>query len=152
MGSYPALPSEKAAVVGVIDPDAYTADSYSTGWIDMKLFGALMATVMAGTLGTSATIDAKFEQATSAAGANPKDVTGTAITQLTQAGTDSDKQAVINLRESDLDVDNGYRFARLTVTVGTATSDMGALVQGFFSDQEPASDNDASTVDEIVTV
>ena len=145
-----AKPSELAAVVGVIDPDANSAATTTTGWIDMRDWGSLLAVIMAGDLGSSATLDAKFEQATSSGGAGAKDVTGKAITQLTQAGTDSNKQALINLRAADLDVDNGFRYARLSHTVGTATSDSGAVVLGFLPARGPASDFDAATVDEIV--
>ena len=145
-----AKPSELAAVVGVIDPDANAAGALSTGWIDMRDFGALLAIVMAGDLGTSATLDAKFEQATSSGGAGVKDVSGAAITQLTQAGTDSNKQALINLRGEQLDTDSGFRYARLTMTTATATSDSGAVVLGFHPARGPASDFDATTVDEIV--
>jgi hypothetical protein len=76
-----AKPSELAAVVGVIDPDANSAATTTTGWIDMRDWGSLLAVIMAGVLGSSATLDAKFEQATSSGGAGAKDVTGKAITQ-----------------------------------------------------------------------
>jgi hypothetical protein len=108
-----------------------------------------MGIVFVGTLGSSATVDAKFEQANTAAGGDVKDVTGKAITQLTQAGTDSDKQAVINLQSEELDVNGGFRWARLTVTVGTATSDMGAAVFG--CDPRYSPPTDLYSVDEIVT-
>jgi hypothetical protein len=145
-----AKPSELAAVVGVIDPDANTAAALSTGWVDMRDFAALLGIVMAGDLGASGTLDAKFEQATSSGGAGVKDVTGKAITQLTQAGTDSNKQALINLRAEELDVENGFRYARLTMTTATATSDSAAMVLGLHPARGPASDFDATTVDEIV--
>lgn len=145
-----AKPSEVAAVVGVIDPDAYAANTYTTGWVDMRDFLAVMAIVTAGDLGSSATLDAKLEQATSSGGAGVKDVTSKAITQLTQAGTDSNKQAVINCRAEELDVDGGFRYVRLSMTVAVATSDCAGLVLGFNPARGPASDTDAATVDEIV--
>lgn len=145
------LPSQQAAVVGAIDPDALAANTYTTGWISMADFYAIQAIVMAGTLGSSATIDAKLEQATDGSGTGAKDVSGKAITQLTQAGTDdSDKQAVINCRSEELDIDNDFTHVRLSLTVGTATSDAGAVVMGHYPSYGPASDNDAATVAEIV--
>ncbi len=143
-------PSDRVAVVGNIDPDAYAAGTYTTGWIDMSKFLAIMAIVQAGTLGSSATLDAKLEQAQSSGGTGAKDITGKAITQLTQAGTDSDKQAVINLFANDLDINNGFTHARLSITVGTATSDAGGIVLGLDPVKDVASASDASTVDEIV--
>lgn len=144
------LPSDRAAVVGVIDPDALAADTYETGWISMSDFQSVMAIIMAGTLGSSATLNAKFEQGQGAAGANPQDVPGKAITALTQAGTDSDKQAVLNCFADDLDLADGYDHVRLSMTIGAATSDAGALVLGFDARYEPASNNDLASVDEIV--
>ncbi|WP_300535738.1 hypothetical protein [uncultured Mameliella sp.] len=144
-------PSDLAAVVGVIDPDANSAATYTTDWIDMSTFQMVMGIVMAGTLGASATLDAKFEQATDSGGSGVKDISGTDITQLTKAGSDDDKQVVINLHADDLDLANDFTHARLSMTVGTATSDAGAVVLGMSPRYAPASDNDAATVDEIVT-
>jgi hypothetical protein len=145
------LASEVAAVVGVIDPDAYAASTVTTGWIAAKDFNQFLAIVKAGDLGASATLDAKLEQATSAAGAGAKDITGKAITQLTQAGTDSNKQALINVKPEELDVNGGFTHFRLSMTIGTATSDTGGLVLGLNARYGAASDHDAATVDEIVT-
>lgn len=44
-----------------------------------------------------------------------------------------------------------YTHFRLSVTMGTAGADLGAIVLGFDPLYAPASDNDASTVDEVVT-
>ena len=146
------LPTDSIAVVGVIDPDANGTGDLSSGWIDMAQFQAFMAVIMAGTLGASATIDAKIEQAQDAAGTGAKDVTGAAITQLTQAGGDSDKQAVINCAADDLDLVNGFTHARLTMSTGGATSDSSAILLGLDPRYVPASDYDAASVAEIVTV
>lgn len=144
------LPSERAAIVGVIDPDVTAAGAVSTGWVAAKDFHSFLAVVMAGTLGSSATLDAKIEQATDGSGTAAKDVDGKAITQLTQAGTDSDKQALINVRQCDLDIANSFTHLRLTITVGTATSDAGGVLLGFDPAYGAASDYDAASVDEIV--
>ena len=146
-----ALPSEQAAVVAVIDPDATAASTVTSGWVAAKDFLTFMAVFMAGTLGTGATLDGKIQQATDSGGTGAKDVTGKSITQLTQAGSDSDKQAIVNVRQEELDVKNGFDYIRLSLTVGTATSDAGALLLGFNPRRAPASDKDSSTVDEIVS-
>ncbi len=144
-------PSDRAAIAGVVDPDAIAAGTVTTGWIAMATFEKVMAVIMAGTLGASATLDAKLEQAQDGSGTGAKDITGKAITQLTQAGSDSDKQAIINLTAEELDVTNGFTHVRLSMTVGVATSDAGAVVLGFDARYQPASDNDLASVDEIVT-
>lgn len=126
-------PTDIAAVVAAIDPDVTTASTVTTGWIDASAYDRFLAVVMAGTLGSSATVDAKLEQASDSSGTGAKDITGKAITQMTQAGDDaSDKQALINLKQTDLDLANNFTHFRLSVTVGAATSDAGALVLGFF--------------------
>jgi hypothetical protein len=143
-------PSDVAAIVGVINPVSQGAGAVSTAWVDMSKFDRLLGLVQSGVLGAGATLDAKFEQATTSGGAGVKDVTGKAITQLTQAGADGNKQALINLYGEELDVTGGYRFARLTATVATAASLISGLVLGFNARYAPASDNDAASVDEIV--
>lgn len=143
--------SGRAGVVGVIDPDAYAANTYTTDWIDMRTWFWLMAIIMAGDLGAAATIDAKVEQATTAGGAGAKDVAGLGITQLTKVGTDDNKQALINIGSEDLDFNNGYRFVRLSVTVAVASSDMGAVVIGMNPRYGMPSASDAATVDETVS-
>jgi len=143
-------PSHRAAVVAAIDPDAYAANTYLSGWVPMSKFESIMAVVMAGTLGSTGTLDAKLRQATDATGTGAKDIGGKAITQMTEAGADSDKQAIINCRADELDVNNGFTHVALSMTIATATSDAGGVVLGLDPRYGPASDNDAATVDEIV--
>jgi hypothetical protein len=145
------LMSEQVAVLGVIDPDATTASTVTSDWGDMTVFQKMMAIVFAGTLGTSATVDAKLEQATDSSGTGAKDFSpAKAITQLTQAGTDDDKQAIINVRRDELDVANDFTHVRLSITVGTATSDVGGILLGMSPRFGPANDHDLASVDEIV--
>ena len=147
MGNPNVKPSARLSLLGVIDPDAYNAAAYSTGWIDAGLYEGLLAMVAVGDMQANSTVDAKLEQATSAAGAGAKDVSGKAITQLTQAGTDDNKQALINMKSEDLDTNNGFHFVRLTVTVAVAASDMGAVLFGSDARYTPTH---AATVDEVV--
>lgn len=143
-------PSEMVAVVATIDPDANTAATYVSDYVSMVDFKQVLAVVMVGDLGTSATVDAKLRQAKDASGTSVKDITGKVITQFTQAGTDSDKQALINVRADELDVAGGFTHVALSMTVGTATSDSGAILLGLNPSFGPASDYDLASVDEIV--
>lgn len=143
--------SDYVAVVATIDPDVYTAAAYTSDYVAVKDFHHFMAVIMAGTLGASATLDAKIVQATDSGGTGSKDVSGYSITQMTQAGTDqSDTQAVINIDPDALDLDNNFDYIAITMTVGTATSDAGALLVGYQGRNGPASDNDLASVGEIV--
>ena len=76
------LPSHRVAVVATVDPDANAAGAHNSDWVAMADFDSVMAVIMAGVLGASATVAAKFEQATDGAGTGAKDITGKALTQL----------------------------------------------------------------------
>lgn len=140
------LPSEKCAVVGTVDPDVLTATTHDTDVIDMSLFEEVMFVVMAGTLGSSATFD--FDVVSDSASGGSYTNTVKSITQLTDAGSDSDKQVVVNVRAEDLP--DGDRYIKGTVTVATASSDGGVVAIGLNPRYGPASDNDLASVDEIV--
>jgi hypothetical protein len=116
----------------------------------MANFQRGLAVIMAGTMGNAGTIDAKLVQATDSSGTGVKDITGKAITQLTHAGSDSDKQALINFNQTDLDTAGGFAFVAIVMEVAVATSDAGAVLLGFDARNEPASDNDLASVDEII--
>ena len=144
-------PSEVFAILGRLDPVSQGAATVTSGWIAVKDWHRLAAVLMVGALGASATVDAKIQQASDGSGTGAKDLTqAKQITQLTQAGTDTNKQVVINIEPDDLDLDNNFTHIRLSVTVAVAASLIAALVLGFYPRFGPAADNDAATVDEIV--
>ena len=144
------IPSERVAVLGVIDPDANTAAALTSDYGDATKFETMMAVIMAGTFGTNGTLDAKLVQATDSSGTGVKDITGKAITALTDAGTDSDKQAIINVRAEELDVANSFTHVAIVMTTAVATGDSAAILLGCDPRHAPASDNDLASVDEIV--
>lgn len=146
------LPTEVAAIVGVINPDAYANATYTTNYIALKDFRRFMAVVMVGAMGAGATIDAKLIAYTNSSGGGATDIPGAVIAQLTQAGTDSNKQVVLNLNTDVLAGNTLYTHFRLQVVIGTAACDMGAIVFAFDPRYNPASDNDLASVDEIVSV
>lgn len=141
--------SEEIAVLAVIDPDAYTAGTVTSDYVDMTKHPKVMAIVMAGTLGTTAGIDAAIYEATDSSGTGAQAISGKSITALTAVGTDSDKQAIINVREDELDVADDYTHVALVMTVTTATSDAGAIIVGA-ANWKPANNDDLASVDEIV--
>lgn len=145
-----ALASEQVAVVGIIDPDAYAANTYKTAAIDMSKWEEIMIIGMVGDLGSSATIDFDVYEYTDSSDGGSNELTTKDAAQLTQAGSDDNKQIVINIRREDLNIDGGLRYIKAWMIVGTATSDCGLVVIGLVPRNAPASDNDLSTVDEIV--
>jgi hypothetical protein len=141
--------SERVAVVGAIDPDAYTASaSYDklTDAIDMSKWNRVAFIVMAGDVADTATVDLKITEADTAGGSY-SDLAGKAITQLTT--DDDDKQAVVEVRADELGA--GKRFLKGALRTATAASDAAVIVLGIDARIEPASDNDLASVDEIVT-
>lgn len=145
-----ALASEQIAIVGIIDPDAYGANAYNTDYIDMSKWEEIMIIGMAGDLGSSATLDFDVYEYTDASDGGENELTTKDAVQLTQAGSDSNKQIVINVRREDLNIDGGFRYIKAWMIVADATSDCGLVVVGLVPRNAPASDNDLSTVDEIV--
>ena len=149
------LLKDSFAVLGCIDPDNYAAGSTSSDWVDAGRYANVTAILATGDLGAGSTLDAKLEQATSSGGAGAKDVANKAITQVAAASPPtSDKQYVINLLPSDLDMDNRFRYVRLTVTTVAgsppANDDFAAFLIGWNARHDPATALDLSSVDEIV--
>lgn len=144
--------SEMYAVVGAANPTlvSSTTSTITSGWVDAKNFDRFSAVIQTGALGAGSNINAKIQQASDSSGTGAKDVTGKAITQL--ANTDDNKQAVIDFKNADLDAANSFNHVRLSVTISSETSDStaGGVLLAFSPIHYPASDNDASTVAEIV--
>lgn len=143
-------PSEKLAVVATIDPASLSANTYTSDWVDMADFEQVMAIILVGAMTTNGTFDAKLRQAKTDSGGSVKDITGKAITQLTEAGSDANKQVVLQAYQDELDVAGGFRYVALSVTTATAASLAGAVLLGLNPTYGPASDYDLASVDEIV--
>lgn len=150
MSGVNSLPSERAAVVGVIDPDAYGTGTQTSGYIPLKNFHRFMAILTVGDIASTGVLNAKLIGYTDDAGGGAADITGAAITAMTEAGTDSNKQAVINLNTDAL-AGTALTHFRLSATLTVAGADLGAVVLGFDPRHSPASEADATTVDEIVS-
>lgn len=142
--------SELLAVLATIDPVSQAAGTATTGWIPVANHHGLLAVIQSGALGTSATLDAKLQQATDSVGTGAKDISGKAITQLTQAASGSNKQALINLRPEDLDIANGFGFVRLSLTVGVAASLTAAQVLGVNPRFAPADAGNQAAVAQVL--
>jgi hypothetical protein len=110
-------------VVQVVDPDANAAGALTSAEIDVTGYYQALLVVNIGTLGSSATLDCKV-QAASTTGGSLSDITGAAITQQTQGGTDASDSVVVGRI-----LCNGTDpFWKVITTVGTATSDCGVTM------------------------
>lgn len=143
------LLSESTSLLATIDAASEAAGTVTTGWVSAKNHLAFLAIIATGVLGASATIDAKIEQATTVGGAGVKAVAGKAITQIVKASGDN-KQALINFKGQDLDTEGGFAFVRVSVTVGTAASIVGATLLGGAPRYEPASAFNQAGVVQVV--
>ena len=121
--------SELLSVLATIDPASIAAGTVTTGWVSAANHHNLLAVIQTGALGTAATLDAKLQQASDSSGTGAKDISGKAITQIVKASGDN-KQALINLRPEELDVNGGFAYVRLSLTVGTAASLASAQLLG----------------------
>lgn len=151
------LPSEVIGVVGTVDPDVYSPGAQLSDAIDMSKWHCAMGVLMIGDLGADGTVIMKWTQATTSGGVY-KDVSGGTTATFTKASPDqSNQQVKLDLRAEDLDMANGYRYAKLSVTIGdtsspeAATSDIAAAAFGVFPRIGVASDHDLSSVAEIVS-
>jgi hypothetical protein len=141
--------SEKVAILATLDPASVAAGTVLTAWVPLANVGQLTALIQTGVLGASATVDAKLRQATDASGTNAKDITGKAIAQIVKA-TGDNVQALVEMRAEDLDVNNGFGFVALSVTVGTAASQLSAALIGSVTRYLPASQFNQAAVKQIV--
>ena len=140
--------SQQNAVVATIDPDAYTAATYTTDGVDMDVFPQCIFIVMVGDMETGSTVDFSIRRSTD----NSTFVAmspAKAITQLTAAGTDDDKQVVVHVDAAELG--DGYRYCQGSLVVADAASDAAVVAIADHSRYKPATDYDLASVDEIVT-
>ena len=138
---------ETLALVGTIDPQAVDGATVLSDAVDMADCEELLTILSLGVIAD--VVDMKLTQAVTSGGTY-KDITGKAITQI--AGTGDAGQAMIRLRAPELDVANGYRYVKASVTVGA--TDAGGLVSVVMLKgkcrNEPASALNLASVAEIV--
>jgi hypothetical protein len=121
--------TEVLALLATINPISQGVGTANSGWVSMADMRRLLALVNTGVLGAGATVDSKLQQAKDAAGTGAKDIAGKAIVQIVKA-TGDNKQALINVKGSDLDVAGGFGFVQLSITVGTAASQVSGALLG----------------------
>lgn len=141
--------SERLAVVATIDPDAYGTGTQDTDVIDMLEHRRILFIVMAGTIASTGKIDFAVYGDTASDGAFSTLITGKSITQLTQAGSDSDKQAVVEVSSEEVQA-QGKRYLKGVLTFTTAGGDAGVIAVAGDSRYQPNNVFDLASVDEIV--
>ena len=141
--------SEMLALLATIDPATQAAGAVSTGWVSVANHLGFLALVQTGVLGTSATVDAKLQQALDSSGTGAKDISGKAITQIVKA-TGDNKQVLVNVKPEELDTVNGFGFVRVIVTVGVAASITSAQLLGVNPRYAPADLGNQAAVVQVI--
>lgn len=142
--------TEELAVMSTIDPVSQGVATVTGDVVDMRYVRKALFILAVGVLGTAATVDFKLEQGTSAAMAGVKNITGKLITQLTKAGTDDNKQVLVEVRAEELDLIGGYRYVRPSCTVAAAACLVAMVCLADCMRYLPATGYDLDSVDEIL--
>lgn len=130
--------SERNAILATLDSASVAASTVVTTWVSIANYHSICALIDVGAFGASATVDAKLRQAQDSSGTGAKDITGKSITQLVAAGGNN-RQVTIECRSDDLDMLNGFGYVALSVTVGTAATQLAAFLLGTNPRYMPAS-------------
>jgi hypothetical protein len=111
-----------------------TASTITSGWVNMKDYQEILAKINTGAVATS--VDAQLVQATDNTGTGSKAVTGKSITQITSA----DQYVEIELQQDEcktaMDLDNGFYFVALEITIVGVSFASGEIVTTYQSDED----------------
>lgn len=138
---------EELSVVSTVDPQS-SSTALNGDVIDMLGHERAIFVLSVGALGTSATVDFAVNGDTASNGSFATAITGKSATQLTKAGSDDNKQVVIEVTAEEARA-QGYRYLRPTVTPAVAAC-LVSLVVLADNTYAPAGDYDLASVDEIV--
>jgi hypothetical protein len=138
---------EELAVAAKVNPASYSPGTQDSDAVDLAAFRRVMFVLEVGTIGASGTIDFKLQQSDTSGGAYT-DIAGKSITQLTQAGGGSGKQAIVEIRADELA--DGKRFVRGRVTIGTAATPLSVVALAGRPRFAPVADQDLASVAEII--
>ena len=139
--------SENLALVGRVNPATVAIGTADTDVIDLSRFNRVFFSLLTGTLPAGATVDFKLQQS-DLPGGTFTDITGKAITQLTQVGGHSNSQVIVEMRNEDLLDDR--RYIRGRVTVGVAASPLAVIALAGEPRFAPIFDVDLASVLQIL--
>ena len=124
--------TETAALLYNLAPISVTNGAeVFTSYVSLANYHRAVIVIHTGVMASGATLDAVVHQATDTSGTSAKHLTASkAITQLTQAGSDSNKDIAIEVRTEELDVANGFDCIALGYTVGTAATLLSIEIYG----------------------
>lgn len=110
--------------------DSFAIGTHTSSYVSLMNYHRAVVVINVGDIAAGGALDAKILQATTTAGAGVKDITGKAITQLTQAGGDSDSIVCIELQTEELDVTNLFDCIALELTVTSGAVEFSYIIYG----------------------
>jgi len=131
--------TEELELISWLDSDSYAAATYDlAAYVNCEEFREVVFVFNLGDMAAGATMDVDIETATSAAGANATNVKS--ITQLTQAGGDSNAKVCVTVDAIEMEeAYAGSSYINAEVTIGTDAVEFGLMVYGRGLRYEPAS-------------
>lgn len=143
---------DRVIALGGIDPQSIASGAtVSSPWIPVALWGQIMALIQTGVISAGGSVTAQLYQATSAAGAGSKVITGKATSAaLTAAANSPSAQVEINLKGEELDVTNGFAFIQLQITATGAAALASAQLFGHDAREGPATLNAPATLVQVI--
>jgi cell wall assembly regulator SMI1 len=131
-----ALPQyEDLELLAVINPASYNS-AQATAWIDVGKYAGVFALIQTGLIAATGTFDAEIRQAQNSGGTGAKDIgAGKAITP--QIDTNDNRNFWINVRNQELDADNGFEHVRLELTPAVAATLASAMLFGYGARYKP---------------
>jgi len=137
------LASEMVAIIGSIPAAERGGTTTNMTGFDLGKFHQALFIVSVGA--ATGVTDCKLQESASTS-SGYTDISDKAVTQF--SATDDNKQALINLNSSELG--DGKRYVRAVLTCGAGTTIVGVIAIGFVPRFLPGSDNDATSVKEII--
>ena len=126
--AYTSRDSEIRCLLAKIDPDNYGAAEYNTGFVNMGNYHRAVVELHTGDMAGGATLDIDLEEGTDAVGTLRAIVKQ--INTLTQAGGDANDTVIMEFQTEEFNVDAGYEFLNVEVTVANAAVDFVCLLWG----------------------
>lgn len=130
----------KTALTLEIEPTR-GANTYNGTAVDTRGYDAVALQVFTGDLSTSATLDVKIQESEDGS-TNWADISGAAIVQMTQAGGDSNKIALVDVRMGGRA--NRRRYVRAVAVVAVANAVFGAHFLLYAAEKRPTVNTPAS--------
>ncbi len=132
------------ALVDVLDPINAAANTYTSLGVDMSKFKRVMYEIQLGAAtATGTTVDANLQSAAASNFASPHNITGSNITQITNF---NNKRITVEVRSDQVhQLNNGDRYCRLRVVVGTNAVFLGATGWGIEPVHRPGGQYDLNS-------